>query len=149
MNKKIMIFTGIIILIIISIVTVIIVLNNNNNNKKNNNISNNSNNISNINTNNNSKELELTYKTNGGVPYKWEYEIENKDIVEFVKSYEVENKNKDGIVGASISTNYVFKGIKEGTTTITFKYVSIVDGSIDQKETHNVKVDNNQNISLI
>ena len=29
-------------------------------------------------------ELELTYKSNGGVPYKWEYKIEDESIVKFV-----------------------------------------------------------------
>ena len=35
------------------------------------------------------KELELTYKTNGGVPYKWEYQIEDESIVEFVKTKDI------------------------------------------------------------
>ena len=96
-----------------------------------------------------SKTLELTYKTNGGVPYEWKYEIKDESIVKFVKSYEVENKNKDGMVGAPISTNYVFKGLKEGKTTITFKYVSITDGTVDKKETVTIKVDKNKNISLV
>ena len=95
-----------------------------------------------------SKTLELTYNTNGGVPYEWKYEIKDESIVKFVKSYEVENKNKNGMVGAPISINYVFKGLKEGKTTITFKYVSITDDSIDKEETVTVKVDKNKNISL-
>ena len=95
-----------------------------------------------------SKELELTYKSNGGVPYEWKYEIEDPSIVEFVKSYVIEDKNKEGMTGAPISTNYVFKGLKEGTTVVTFKYVSIVDGSIDKEEKNTIKVDKYKNISL-
>jgi predicted secreted protein len=95
------------------------------------------------------KQLELTYTTNGGVPYKWEYEIEDETIIKFVKSYEIENQNNDDIVGAPISTNYVFKGLKEGKTSIIFQYVSIVDGSIDKQEKLYVKVDKNKNVSLI
>lgn len=94
------------------------------------------------------KQLELTYKTNGGVPYKWEYEISDTNIVEFVKSYVLEDKNDDR-VGAPISTNYVFKGLKKGETTIIFRYVSIIDESIDREEINNVKVDKNKNLSLI
>ena len=94
------------------------------------------------------KQLELTYTTNGGVPYKWEYEISDTSIVEFVKSYVIEDKN-DGMVGAPISTNYVFKGLKKGNTTIIFRYVSIIDGSIDKEEKINVKVDKNKNLSLV
>ena len=52
--------------------------------------------------NNEEKTLELTYNTNGGVPYEWKYEIEDKNIVEFVKSYEVENNNNN-MVGSPIS----------------------------------------------
>lgn len=95
------------------------------------------------------KQLELTYTTNGGVPYKWEYEISDNSIIEFVKSYEIENQNKDGMVGAPISTNYVFKGLKKGKTTITFRYISIIDGSISKEEIVNVKVDKNKNVSLL
>ena len=97
--------------------------------------------------NNEEKTLELTYNTNGGVPYEWKYEIEDKNIVEFVKSYEVENNNN--MVGSPISINYVFKGLKKGTTTITFKYVNITDGTIEKEEKLNIKVDKNKNISLV
>ena len=94
------------------------------------------------------KTLELTYQTNGGVPYKWEYYINDPDIVEFVKSYEVDNQNKNGLVGAPININYVFKGLKKGETTITFRYVSIVDGTIEKEEINNIKVDGRKNITL-
>ena len=97
----------------------------------------------------NPKELELTYQTNGGVPFKWEYEIEDETIVKFVKSYEIENKNVNGMVGAPISKNYVFKGLKKGTTTVTFKYINITDGTISKEEKHTLKVDKNKKISLI
>ena len=105
--------------------------------------------IINFNNKKASKELELTYKTNGGVPYKWEYTIEDEEIVKFVKSYEVENQNTDGRVGAPIKTAYVFTGLKEGSTTITFKYVSIVDGKVDKEEVTKVKVDKSKKITVI
>ena len=98
---------------------------------------------------NGEKTLELSYKTNAGVPYKWEYEIEDPSVVELEKTYEVENKNKDGITGAPITTNYVFRGLKEGTTKVTFKYVSIIDSSVSKEDINLIKVDKNKNISLI
>lgn len=101
--------------------------------------------VSNISSSN---YLELTYQTNGGVPFNWEYEIENPDIVEFVKSYIIEDENKKGLVGAPIKTNYVFKGVKKGKTTITFKYVNVIDGTIEKEDKLNVKVDKRGNISL-
>ena len=123
MKKKIMVLIGIILFILVVVITILVF-------------------------NSSSKTLELTYTTNGGVPYYWEYEIEDKSIVEFVKDYVVEDKNKGGLVGAPISTNYVFKGLKKGKTKITFKYVSVVDGTVAKEEVTKVLVDNNKNISL-
>ena len=97
---------------------------------------------------NTSKKLELTYNTNAGVPYKWEYEIKDPTIVKFYKKYEIENENKNGLVGGKISTNYVFKGLKRGKTTITFKYIDIRTKEVEKEETINVRVDKFRNISL-
>ena len=94
------------------------------------------------------KELELTYKSNGGVPYKWEYKIEDESIVEFVKTKDITSKEDKKLDGGPVYTNYIFRGKKEGKTTITFKYVSIVDGSVDKEEKVTVKVDKYKNISL-
>ena len=123
MKKKIIVLTGIILFILVLVITILVL-------------------------NSSSKTLEHTYTTNGGVPYYWEYEIEDKSIVEFVKDYVVEDKNKGGLVGAPISTNYVFKGLKKGKTKITFKYVSVVDGTVAKEEVTKVLVDKNKNISL-
>ena len=92
--------------------------------------------------------LELSYQTNGGVPYKWEYEIEDESIVKFVKKYDVE-ESSEHLEGGVVTINYVFKGLKEGKTTITFKYVSIKDGTIIKQNVNTVRVDKNKNISLI
>ncbi|MEE3343686.1 MAG: protease inhibitor I42 family protein [Bacilli bacterium] len=129
MNKRIII--GVMLLIILVLIIIICIFRNNSYKK------------------NSDKELELTYKTNGGVPFKWEYEIEDKDIVEFVRSYVVEDKNNSKMVGAPIKKKYVFKGLKEGNTTIIFRYVSITDGKVAEEDRNNVKVDKDKNISLI
>lgn len=94
-----------------------------------------------------SKKLELTYKTNGGVPFEWKYEIKDKDIVEFVKKYEI-SKEKELVEGGEVDINYVFKGLKKGKTTITFKYVNL-EGEVVKEEKNTVKVDGNKNISLV
>ena len=96
-----------------------------------------------------SKELELTYKTNGGVPYKWEYRIEDESIVEFVKTKEVKSESDKELTGGPVYINYIFKGLKEGKTTIIFKYINITDNSIEKEEKVEVKVDKYKNISLI
>ena len=96
-----------------------------------------------------SKELELTYKTNGGVPYKWEYKIEDETIVEFVKIKDVTSIEDKKLAGGPVYNNYIFRGLKNGETTITFKYKNIIDGSIEKEEIIRVKVDKYKNISLI
>ena len=95
------------------------------------------------------KQLELTYKTNGGVPYKWEYKIEDESIVKFVGTKDITPDEYKNLSGGLVYTNYIFKGLKEGKTTITFKYVSIVDNTVDKEEKVTVKVDNHKNISLV
>lgn len=98
---------------------------------------------------NKSKQIEFVYKTNGGVPFEWQYEIEDKNIVKILKEYEIENQNKNGLVGAPIKTKYVFEGLKEGKTTITFRYISLTNNTISKEEIHKVKVDKKRNITLI
>ena len=126
MNKKIIVILSIILLVVLSVLIVVI--------QK---------------TNNTSKKLELTYETNAGAPYKWEYEIEDSTIVKFYKKYELENENKNGLVGGKISTNYVFKGLRRGKTTITFKYIDIRTNKIEKEEKLNIRVDKFRNISLV
>ena len=96
------------------------------------------------------KVLELTYEINAGIPFKWEYEIEDESIVKFVKSYVLKDENTGAKTGASVYTNYVFEGLKEGTTTITFKTVSITGEYPDSNiEKNVVTVDKDLNISLV
>ena len=92
--------------------------------------------------------LELVYSINAGIPFKWVYEIGDEDIVQFEESYQIRNDNTDGRSGGAIDTKYVFKGIKEGTTTITFKYMNI-DGTLEEEIIHHVSVDKDNNVTLI
>lgn len=126
MNKKVIVILSIILLVVLSILIVVI-----------------------HKTSNTSKKLELTYEINAGVPYKWEYEIEDPTIVKFYKKYELENENKNGLVGGKISTNYVFKGLRRGKTTITFKYIDIRTKKVEKEEKLNIRVDKFRNISLV
>jgi predicted secreted protein len=126
MNKKILIGIAIIIFLIISVLIIRI-----------------------VSKNDSSKQLELTYDINAGIPFKWEVEVEDESVVKYVKNYVIEDKNKGGITGGKISRNYVFKGLKEGTTTVTFKYVNFTNNKVEKEEKHTVKVDKDLNISLV
>ncbi len=96
-------------------------------------------------------QLELTYKISAGIPFRWEYEIEDETIVKFVKSYVKKDYNTGGKTGAPIYRNYVFEGLKEGTTTITFKLVHITDEEpkVASTEVHKIKVGKNNKITEI
>ena len=96
---------------------------------------------------NSSKTLELTYQTSKGIPFRWEYEIEDESIVILERSFvDDENKRQKGGI---VYNHYVFKGLKEGKTTIRFKYVEFTKNQIDKEEVINVKVDKFKNISLV
>ena len=94
----------------------------------------------------NPNELEMVYKINAGIPFKWEYEIEDESVVKFVKSYVIKDENKGGIVGAKVHTKYVFKGLKKGETAIVFKFVNFTTGEVTNEERHKIVVDENNNI---
>ena len=96
---------------------------------------------------NSSKTLELTYQTSKGIPFRWEYEIDDESIVKLEKSF-VDDKNKK-LKGGIVYNHYVFKGLKAGKTTIRFKYVEKKKNQIDKEEVINVKVDKFKNISLV
>lgn len=95
------------------------------------------------------RTLDITYKINAGIPFKWEYSIEDESIVKLKKSYVTKNENKGAIVGAPIHTKYIFEGLKEGKTTITFKYVNVTKEMPNKEEKYYVKVDKNKNVELL
>jgi len=101
------------------------------------------------NQNKGKKEVEITMDINAGIPFKWEYKISDEKIVKFVKQYVKEDNNKDGMVGAKVSTNYVFEGLKEGKTQVIFSFVDITDGTISKQEIYTLKVDKNKNIEIV
>lgn len=70
-----------------------------------------------------SKTSEIIYKVNAGIPFRWEYKIEDESIVKFVKKYVSRNDNIGAISGAPIYTNYVFEGLKKGQTKIYFNII--------------------------
>ncbi len=92
------------------------------------------------------KELELTYKSE--TSYKWEYEIEDESIVELARTKDITSE-EDRKSGEIIYVNYIFRGLKQGKTTVTFKYINTENGSIEKERKLTIKVDKYKNISLI
>ena len=100
-------------------------------------------------TKSNKKDFELTYKISAGIPFRWEVDIADKSIVQFVNSYVVRNENVGGMVGAPIYTNYVFRGLRQGKTDIIFKFVNFTNNEVSREERYTVLVDNNLKINLL
>ena len=93
------------------------------------------------------KRISFTYETNNGIPYRWTYDIEDEDIVELFRIHKKDYSKTRGR-GAKLILKYVFKGLKAGTTAITFKYISLKDDSVTQEYRHIVTVDDKLNITL-
>ena len=96
-----------------------------------------------------SKLLEIKYENSSGIPFRWEYEIENKEICEFVKFKKQGEKTKRPICGGSIEKTYYFKGIKEGTTKIIFKHINFADNYLSEINEYTIEVDSKLNISIL
>lgn len=87
----------------------------------------------------------IELSTNGGVPYNWEYTIEDKSIVKLDKQ---DSKAKNNLEGGPVELKYYFKGVKEGNTTITFNYKNITDETVDETKVYNVIVDKKLKIKI-
>ncbi len=92
------------------------------------------------------KKNYVILKTNGGVPYKWEYTIENLNVIKFDEMVST-SKNKN-ITGGEILEKYIFKGLKKGETTITFEYKNFTDGTVDQTKVYKVTVNKNLKVKI-
>ena len=97
----------------------------------------------------NGETLELTYTLNAGTSYEYEVYIDDENVVKLDRSYVIENKNINGLVGAPVSTNYVFKGYKRGSSKVVFKLVNTTDGKVEKEEEHILKVDYFKNVSEV
>ncbi len=82
---------------------------------------------------------------NGGTSSRWEYEIEDKTIVEFDKTNIISSSNNEG---GEIKTEYIFKGLKEGKTTIKFNHYDFVNDVIEETIVYEANVDKNLNIKI-
>ena len=96
-----------------------------------------------------SKKIEISYKISSGIPFRWEYEIEDESIVKLMKKETRGEKTKVPICGGQLNIKYIFKGIKEGNTRIIFKLVNFADNYIDREEEYKVSVDEKLNIKII
>lgn len=93
--------------------------------------------------------LDITYSVSSGIPFRWEYVIEDESIIKFEKINYVSEKTKEPICGGNVDHHYLFKGLKRGKTKIIFKYVNFADNYLSEIETYKVEVDKDNIIKLI
>ena len=92
------------------------------------------------------KNDEVILKTNGGVPYVWEYSISDKNIVKFkCKKVEVKDKN---IAGGVVVEYYIFSGLKEGSTKIKFEYKNFTNNNVEEVREYKVIVDKHLKLKI-
>ena len=96
-----------------------------------------------------SKELELIYKINAGIPFRWDFEVVDTSVVEFVKKEIVKDENVGAICGAPVYTKYMFRGLKKGKTNIIFKFVYFDDESVKIKDNYSITVDDDLNVTIV
>ena len=92
--------------------------------------------------------VKITLETNGGVPYKWSYEIDDDSVIEYVG---VESKDLDpGMDGGAVEETYSFKALKTGETDVVFEYKDITedDGDVMETKVYHVTVDDKLDISV-
>ena len=95
----------------------------------------------------NSKKVnEVVLKTKGGVLYLWEYMIENDGIIE-LEEKESEEKTRN-VIGGEKEQHFVFKGLKEGTTTITFDHRNIVENNVTNTKKYKVTVNKKLEVNI-
>ena len=95
----------------------------------------------------NEKTAKIELKTNAGIPFKWEYKIEDKSIVK-LKDKKSKSTNNH-LAGGPIYETYIFEGLKEGKTIITFNFVNFTNNQIDKTEQYQIIIDKNKKITII
>lgn len=95
------------------------------------------------------KTLIINKEISAGIPFKWEVQVEDENIVKLLETKTLKNKSRKIECGGPVYTDYIFVGLKEGETTINFNFVSITNEYDTETEKYKVRVDKNNNIILV
>ena len=86
--------------------------------------------------NNVNNYYQIKVNTNGGVPYSWEYKIDNENIVEIKQSSKALNKNE----GGPVEVYFDITAKKEGNATLTLEYKDVRDQHVEKEEIYQIEV---------
>ena len=92
--------------------------------------------------------LEIKYNLSSGIPFKWEWEVEDQTICNLVKCTSHGEQSKEPICGGKVETTYFFQGLKSGTTKIIFKCINFADNVVSEIDEYTVTVDQKLKIKL-
>lgn len=93
------------------------------------------------------KELKgkiITITTNGGVPYSWEYNLSDENIVSIKKTSKALNDNDGGPI--EVYFNVIPK--KEGTVILTLNYIGILDKTVIETKKYTIEVNNDLKVKI-
>ena len=93
-------------------------------------------------------QIEITYIINAGIPFKWECKVKDESIIKYIDKYVSKDENTNAQTGAPVHINYIFEGLKEGKTIITFQYVNFADNEVWEEEHYIATVNKNKKIEI-
>ncbi|MDO5516969.1 MAG: protease inhibitor I42 family protein [Clostridium sp.] len=95
------------------------------------------------------KEAEISLYGNGTTGYQWQYTIVDNTIAKEDSTDFISDTTDPEVCGAGGTYIWKFKGLKMGTTEITYRYLQPWDEStLDQTKTYKCTVDKDLNILI-
>lgn len=91
---------------------------------------------------------EITLHGNLSTGYEWQYDIIHEDVAEIVDEKIVSDDETGTLCGAGETHTWKVKGLKEGSTEVTFNYLRPWESEIDKNVTYIVSVDSNLNVTI-
>ena len=93
-------------------------------------------------------DYQVVLEINAGIPFKWEYKIEDESIIKLAKHKSEAEETKEPISGGLVYEKYSFEGLKEGTTTITFSFTNFVENTVEKTEEYEAIVNKDLEIEI-
>ena len=95
---------------------------------------------------NGGKNYTLELDANNTTGYLWNYEFSDENIVKVVKDTYETDAASEGLLGAGGTQIYEFKGLNEGTVTVTLTYQQVSSNEVAETKTIDLIVDKNLNV---
>ena len=73
----------------------------------------------------------------------WNYDIDDNKVIEFVRKYQTEKSVQNNIKNIEKTERYIFKGNKNGETTIKLQCINKDTGEVIEEKVYKIKVDKN------